>query len=600
MASASMGTADGAPTKIGRDNWFQLEKPLTATLRASSEMWKTLQDQRDNQRDQIKSLWHRLGKVETEYWTHGQETMQRFIATRGDGDRHFNQWRGEYAKQRLLDVRKTMEEQRSIRIRIREYEEELDKLDTYFWNSVQSTLDKVATAPLRIPPNPPEIQIRKPLRRTKRHTRTLRAAGASSSSAAATSRPSPRFHRNPASPASATPTDPVPRQRKKTTPVKPVTRPDPSSFQGVINAAPRRYYQAYYPSPSADEGWYMGYTLPWDGDRWEEDIALQFSMRQIDLKTDWPKCYVPELTDIHKEDEHGNIVTDTMVTGIKGWAPGFEDGGPLVKERVFLFLYFDDAHRNSVKLRVPKKAGMKIKFTKAEIASGQLPIDWVPAAYLRPVEVDVGSPVRGRQTMKKFEKRLYEMRRRDLLDGSARYSTTAREDVDDSQVSWDDSTFSIEGPSSLCSQRDGYQDTTLDFQDIQDSQAEVNSPPRLSHQMHVGEHNEDGFSKTPMISPSVRRLSSVRGDDSLSDEGVIMDYDLEVENVASQKGSRKEAASDSRQSHQHGEVSFREDRDSYPRGTSTPPQRFLPDTRVTSWGGPRAQSLPFGTAELRE
>lgn len=593
MVSATMGSAGAgdAPTKTGNGNRFLLDKkPLPATIRASGEALKTLQSQRDNLRNKIQSLWHRLGSVEKEYWAQGQQAVQQFVAVRGDGDRHFDQWRGEYAKQRLLDVRKTMEDQRVIRTRIREYEEELDRLDASFWSSVQYTLVQMATATLQVPQSPPKPQVGKRLRRRKQQTRTVGAKqrSASSLSAAATSRPSTRHRRNPALPASSTRTDPVPKQRRKTNPVKAITRPDPSSFQGVMNAVPGQFYQAYYPSHRGDEGWYMGYTLPWNGDQWEKDIALQFSMRQIDLKTDWPECYVPELTEIRREDECGTIVTDTMVTGIQAWAPGFEDGGPLVKERVFLFLYFDDTPRTSVKLRIPKRAGTKIKFTKAEIASGKLPIDWVPAAYLRPVDVDVGSPVRGRQLMKSFEKMLRELRRSNLSNNPARSSTRTYEDVGDSRLSWDDTKFSFKEPSSAYSQVDGCQDTTLKISGVQDSQAEVSSSPGLSHQIHVDEHDEDDFSKTSMHSPSMRRLSSVRGDDSLSDEGVIMDYDLEVDKIAPPQGSRKDAASHPQQQQERDQASFSEGRESCPRGSSFPPQTF---PLHLSWV-PRAQSLP--------
>lgn len=626
VTSTSRGSAPSQSTLGG--NLFQ--KPLTATLRARGEELKGLQAKRDNLRNKIQSLWARLSTVEDEYWASGRDAIQRYVATHGDGDYGFDHWRGTYAKERSLDARKTMDEQKMLRTQIRECENDLDKLDACFWMSIQSTIDNVAAAPLmlkRLPPtkptiNPPEapvVRVNKRLRRTQRQTRSLRATRTStlsstpfSAAAPAASRPGARYQRSPASPAkSSTPTDPVPapRRRGKTQPTRPITRPNPSSFQGVTNAAPGRYYQAYYPSTGGDEGWYMGYTLPWDGNLWEETIALQFSMRQIDLKTDWPKCYIPELAEIEKQDEHGNMVADTIVTGIRGWAPGYEDGGPLVQERVFLFLYFDDAHnRKSVKLRVPKRAGGKITFTKAEIASGNVPIDWVPAAYLRPVEVDVGSTVWGRATRKKFDKMLYELGTARRRAHFARCSRTASQDVDDdSRVAWEQSAFGSaeEGTrASTPSQLNGSHqsvDVTLgrEIHDNQDSQADVISQPHLSSPMQL--IDEKGLSKMPLISPSLTgrlgdsSLHGRGGGDSHSDEGVIMDYDLEVEKSASRKGLDEKESVFGYQQRPYSRldgVPLNDDRKTNPRGSSTPPPSFLPNSFVSEL---RAQSVPFGT-----
>lgn len=597
------------------------QKPLTATLRARGEELKSLQARRDHLRREIKNLWARLGSAEDEYWARGRDAVQRYVATHGDGDQRFDQWRGAYAKERLLTAGKTMDEQRMLRARIRQCEDDLDKLDACFWASVQATIDNVAAAPLTLnklppankttmmnPPKTPVVRVNKSLRRTQRQMRSSRAATRMSTSSSKSFSAAARYQHSPAT--SSAPTDPVAapaKRRGKTQPTRPITRPDPTSFQGVTNAAPGRYYQAYYPSAGGDEGWYMGYILPWDGDLWEEAIALQFSMRQIDLKTDWPNCYVPALAEIERQDEHGNVVADTIVTGIKGWAPGYEDGGPFVRERVFLFLYFDDAahHRRSVKLRVPKRAGGKITFTKAQVASGNVPIDWVPAAYLRPVEVDVGSPVRGRATMKKFDKMLYEL-------------GTTRRRVDfarcDSRVAWEQGAFGrtergtrASTPSQL---DDSHQrvDVTLlgrEMHGNQDSQADdVISQPRLSPPMQL--IDDKGLDKTPaLISPSLTgRLSDIppqqgRGrDDSHSDEGVIMDYDLEVEKSASRKGldGKEESVFDCHQQRPYSrldEVPLQQDRKTRnPRGSSTPPPSFLPTSLV---GELRAQSVPFGT-----
>lgn len=612
MASTFADKSGGAPSKgcqTRGDNQFQ--KPLAATLKTSREELQILRDQRDSLCNKIRSSVGRLNEPEQKYWASDSKAVQQYCASHGNSERHFDQWRVKYAKERSLDVQKRMEEQRAIREQMRKYEEDLDKVNVRIWDKIQSINDNVAAAPLEFPKTPHEVTAKQPSRQMQRQTRAARAARRSSAATAAAADASrsargPRYHRSPASP--ATSIDLVPRQRKKKQPVKPVTRPDPSSFQGVANAVPRRFYQAYYPSSGNDEGWYMGYTLPWDGDQWSEDIALQFSMRQIDLKTDWPKCYIPETTEVRKEDEDGNIVTDTIITGIKGWAPGFEDGGPHVKERVFLFLYLDDAQRSSAKLRVPKKAGMKIKFTKAEIASGNVPIDWAPAAYLRPVGADVGSIVKGRQTARKFEQMLRDMdtMNRQDLDSSAQYSQIGSDDVDNGRGSWDED----EKACLIPHQRDSHRDVNLGSENgaanmagreihvDQDSQADVSLQPRLSHDTALGEHDEEDLAKTPVISPSLRRLSSIRGDDSHSDEGVIMDYDLEVENSASQKRIGKEAAFDYRQFQRRGEMPSNEGSDVNLRGASNPPNNFLSNSLL---GEPRAQSLPSArTTETTE
>lgn len=559
-----------------------------------------MRDQRFELRNQIQSLWSKLEKVENAFWAGAYEVMKRYAATQGASDHHFGQWREKYAKETLLGVQKTIEQQNEIRATIRENERQLDKLDAYYWSSVQSMYAKVATSSLEASPSLPQKQTRKPIRRLPRQTRATRDPGSrpgSSMSTATATRPGPRYHRSPASPAA--PPDPALRTSRKAPSVKPVTRPDPLSFQGVTNAVPGGFYQAYYSSSGNDEGWYMGYVLPWDGDGWEDNISLQFSMRQIDLKTDWPSCYIPEFTRYEKSDENGNIIgTDTVVTGIKGWAPGYEDGGPLVKDRVFLFLFFDDAHRKSVQLRMPKRAGTKIKFTKAEITSGNVPIDWVPAAHLRPVEVDVGSLVRGRQTMKKFQKMLHDldMTHRRNMNKTTEHRHAENEDNDGCHLSWDRTTLCAEEPSSIQSQVDDHQNTASEGRshDDQASQADVISQPDPSYQMRLDGHKEEHIAKTPMIVSNMRRFSSVGVEDTLSvsDEGVIMDYDLliEVENSAPKQSLGRETTFDGRPAQTKDNLFINASREMKFRGFSTPP---LSPLMNSSFGKSRAQSVPL-------
>lgn len=445
---------------------------LNATLQINSRHWKTLDAQRDNLRDKIESLWNRLRQIEHEYWAVGLAATEQYLATHRSREPFLSlEWQGEHAKERSLGAKRVREARAAIRQQIWELEKEFDRVDASYWASIQSTFDNIAAQsqpasqtmnlqpPKRKPkprapppPNPSksDSQTSKNGRRTKRVLRIARTGigsfASSTISPVSESWPArgPRYRPSPpaAQPRTTNRPDPISRPRNKTkTPApKPTTRPNPNTFQGVANAAPGQCYQAYYPSSGSDEGWYTGLVLPWDGDQWEESIAVQFSMRQIDLETDWPACYIPDVVELEQEDKDGKVVKDTIIKGIKGWAPGYEDGGPLAQERVFLFLWFVDTSRYSVKLRVPKnpETGTKVTFTQAEIASGKMPFDWVPAANLRPLEVDVGSAVQGRATMKKFKQMLHQLDTVRQQNVTAHHSLSASEAVDDGQVSSND------------------------------------------------------------------------------------------------------------------------------------------------------------------
>lgn len=620
MVSASVGSMPPNKSLSQYDNTTTtLQTSLSSMLKTSRDELKILGDQRVNLRNQIKGLWDRVSDVESNYWVNGQKTIQRYVTSRGDAQHQFDQWRGDYSKERLLDVKKTMHEQRALRKQMSDYEKELDRLDAQYWEKMQMAVIKISTAPVtpsssqQVLPVPDLVR-----RRPHRQTRTKRTRSpARSVLPAAPTRPGPRYHRaisSSASPAADTVEKHVLKKKKKLQQqqaVRPVTRPDPSTFQGVVNAMPGQFYQAYY-SHGTDEGWYMGFTLPWDGDEWEEEIALKFSMREIDLKTDWPECYIPNLSQITKEDADGNSVTEEVVTSIKGWTPGFEDGGPRVKERVFLFLYFDDTTRATAKLKIPKKAGPKIKFTKAEIASGNLPIDWVSAANLRPVEVDVGSAIKGRQTAKKFEKMLLEL---DTLrqDGSGREESSQMipdemgsfraspsasfSSIDDTSIA----TIPSPGDASHPNEAIPFNNTntrslgvTKNHKIQEKHNTKVNFRTHLPSPdcMDMEEHARSGGAMISINSNGGTKRASSMGTNDLTkfDEGVIMDYDLEFEkSVSLQSVEPPRGAFEDGPSQGHT-VQLYNARRPIIRGSSIPPEHFLSSSLAGQI--PRAWSVP--------
>lgn len=258
----------------------------------------------------------------------------------------------------------------------------------------------------------------------------------------------------------------------------------PSNPQPVTNPIPGQLYQAYYHSPKAKErGWYMGTVLPWKSSDWAYETMIDFSMQDMDLLSDWPDCCQPGLkTKTMLVD--GKLVEAKELTCIEEWRPGFEDGGPRVVDRKFLFLFFEDRPNRLGCLDIDPTQPMKlIKFGPS--AGEPVPIDWVEAKNLR-LNNDDDNVVWGSFTAEKY---------RNKLDSVARL----REQQ-------------AHSPAGL----------------LTSQQQSVVNPNALSPvQMDVDEAYEESQS-SPKRTVGKRPL----GSDDEYDEGLGMDYDLNLKKSA--------------------------------------------------------------------
>lgn len=223
--------------------------------------------------------------------------------------------------------------------------------------------------------------------------------------------PDPRIAVPAKSPAKVKGTTPNTRSRRKSAAAEPVVpyTPSPSklassqeqngTFNVVINPQPGELYQAYYKDPTQNyEGWWMCTVLPWDN--WEREVGIRFNMQKANLFQDLPDCYT---TDRVRAKPRGRATKPV----IKGWQKGFEAGGPRVRERVFPVLFFDDTPGEPGNFTFPA-ADKPFIFSKQALKA--LPAEWVAAADLRHVGVDVGRPVAGRETAAQFRERVVALR----------------------------------------------------------------------------------------------------------------------------------------------------------------------------------------------
>lgn len=193
------------------------------------------------------------------------------------------------------------------------------------------------------------------------------------------------------------PTKPV----KKRTPQS--AAKSPSNPQPVTDPTPGQLYQAYYHSTDAKErGWYMGTVLPWKSSDWADKTRIDFSMRDIDLLSAWPECCQPGFkTEAISPD--GQLIETKELVGIDKWMPGFEDGGPRVMDRKFLFLFFEDRPKRLGCLDMEVSKPMKlIKIRKTD--GEAVPLDWVEAKNLR-LNVD-DKAVRGARAAEEYKTKL--------------------------------------------------------------------------------------------------------------------------------------------------------------------------------------------------
>lgn len=251
----------------------------------------------------------------------------------------------------------------------------------------------------------------------------------------------------------------------------------------VTDPTPGQLYQAYYHSPKAKErGWYMGTVLPWKSSDWAYETMINFSMQDMDLLPDWPDCCEPGVQ-IKTMLVGGKLVEAKELTCIKKWRPGFEDGGPRVMDRKFLFLFFEDRPNRLGCLNIDPTEPLKlIKFGPS--AGEPVPIDWVEAKNLR-TNNDDDNVVWGSFTAEKY---------RNKLDSVARLREQAH---------------ATSGPLTSQQQKIVYPSSLSPVQmDIDEAYEEVQSSPKRA----VG--------KRPL------------GSDDEYDEGLGMDYDLNLKKSA--------------------------------------------------------------------
>lgn len=167
-----------------------------------------------------------------------------------------------------------------------------------------------------------------------------------------------------------------------------------AGFVGVTNPVVGEIYQGFY-NDEKYRGWWMCTPLPWEA--WEREIGINYSFHQADLFKDLPECYT---TDRVRAKPKGR----KMKTVITGWKKGFEAGGPRARERVFPVLFFDDTAGEPGNLQFPDAPEKVFSFRKQTLRA--LPAEWIAAADLRPLGVDVGRPVQGRDTAERFRERV--------------------------------------------------------------------------------------------------------------------------------------------------------------------------------------------------
>lgn len=168
-----------------------------------------------------------------------------------------------------------------------------------------------------------------------------------------------------------------------------------TSFQGVIDPKVGQIYKAYYKHED-HEGWWMCAVLPTlpahESEAWARDVGITFTSPNLDLWHDAPKCYDLTISAKHKA---GKWTKKHHV--ITGWHHDYRDDQPLVTERLFPVLFFEDRKGIQGRFEVPmppKKFNFKPNAW-----------DWVEAKNLRPVDAEVG-PVYGTILADKFVKRL--------------------------------------------------------------------------------------------------------------------------------------------------------------------------------------------------
>lgn len=549
MASRPPGNALGA-TPWSQNTRDTPRTTLWSILRNGHRELKSIDTQRATLQNEIESLRDAISKAQSDYWAEESRAFHEFFDK--GGENNFTKWRYKFARKESRKAMEVESTQRDMRSQIARHEEALTQLDAQYWAKWNACLEAMQG------PLPKKTPRREAKSASPSGPSGIRKMGPKASNSSSRQPVAPKASLKKAlgqlvipSSSGAKVVGPSNRRGIHTTrPAQDIQGAIASVASlpgGITNAIPGQVYQGFYDhNLSSERGWYMGTPLPWNGKDWERKVRLEFTMSQMDPEP-FPECYIPEITHVEKQDEQGNTVTAPVITGIKGWAPGFEDGGPREKDRCFLFLFFEDRNKRPGKLSIPKRATSTIKFSKVDLAS--LPIDWVAAKHLRPAAVNDGTMVRGRLTAAKFKRLMQKVKVASVPRDLA--GTTKEELESDAEGDITGSYVDTTGASANASSANMIQSIT--HESGQQDQEMTNSEPDHTSTLDEprGVLRSPGkyysFSQSPSGKVDVNegcydnkpatkqdQIASARKDDpDKFDEGLGMDYDLDFGKPAS-------------------------------------------------------------------
>lgn len=548
---------------------------LIDILRTTHRALKAITTQRQALDAQITVARETMNKAQADYFAENARLFEEYV--RNGGPNSFDSWRAAFARKECERARECRERMERMRAQIMGWEAELGRLEKEHWERWTKCLERMKKGDAESPEqavqespvgegkgvrfsakiqvvekgsNEQQPQIDRPqkteatakatARRTSSRQSALRASRDSSQADEETPLPdtSQQLKTKKRARSSNLSEESTPRKKHQSSAPSSIhaspqqTPSDPSYFSGITNPVPGQLYYCYYEHPSKSErGWYAGLILPWDGDTWATSLKFDLSMSRMDLAPDFPACYIPEFT-----PEAMNTIR-----AIKGWAPGFEDGGPRVQERTFLVLFFDDRKNRPGNFKIPKRAGGMVKLPD----SGNLPVDWVEAKNLRPWGAEMGTSVRGKAVAGKFMTML---------------RTTRQGSLEPKVMDGDVSGLNADTSASVSSQKQGSDQTsnklgeTQQDMEMPDSDAStIRAASQLfrstaltgssSHGFQPTQNKMDvdiqeGYATAPnhnhhgQVSPTASIGYHRRGSSQFLDEGVGMDYDLAADKHA--------------------------------------------------------------------
>lgn len=522
MTSSFRGPTLGLPKGTSRPT-----PSLCMLLRDARKELKSIDEKREALQNQIKATWAAISEAQSAYWAQESTAFDEHVRRSG-GEKSFTDWRSKFARKEARRAQDVAKRQRQLRSQIGRSEQELSVLDAQYWQKWTACLEAMSDAPSKKTPSR-EAKSSNPSGPSGIRKVRDRAAAASPRQAKSKASLQRALAHASTSLAKVSPTI-TPTSQKQSRTASPAQAPKSLGASlplSTSNPVPGQVYQAYYDDKSSSEkGWYFGTPLPWDGDEWKNEIKLDFSMRQMDLKEGFPDCYIAKTLSYDSEDSDGANVSVETITGIKDWAPGFEDGGPREKERRVLFLFFDDRNKRPGKLNIPKRTASTIKFSKADLKT--LPIDWVSTKDLRPAEVNDETMIRGRATAGKFKRFMDKVR---AIGDSRPDCHTATEEFENGIDGVDNTIMSIDvSPTARASETTD--DITTIYNDDNQQPGTTVAPYNYKH------YEEPQYNQAPQKSTPVKNLDSAVStrEDIVGivhcgaeefDEGLGMDYDLD-------------------------------------------------------------------------